>query len=427
MYRRKDNMKKLVIFDLDGTLLNTSLDLNICMNKALALNKLPPITLEQTKKFIGNGARLYAERAVGNRTDLTDKVLEDYNRIYDSCKSENTTLYPGVGEMLKKLKAQGVKIAIVSNKPQSSTDEVYKNLLKEYNFDFVYGHRDNFNHKPSPDCVNYVLDLLKIDREDAVYVGDSEVDAQTAKNCGIDFVGVLWGYRSKSVIKKAGGKYFSADADNLYFKIIYFFGRKKMKKFFNEFKAFISRGNVLDMAVGVIIGSAFTAIVTALTNGILKPFINYVIFLINGGSDNMESFYTVLNPVYTTDKAGQKVLDLANSIYIDWGAFISAIINFLLIALTVFLIVKAINKVRETLDYNEVMKKAIQKKLDADEPLNEVENKWMKRMEKKNPAGVPHKTVVEEPAPAAEPEPSSTDKLLMQILAELKENKNENK
>lgn len=200
-----------------------------------------------------------------------------------------------------------------------------------------------------------------------------------------------------------------------------------MKKFFNEFKAFISRGNVLDMAVGVIIGSAFTAIVTALTNGILKPFINYVIFLINGGSDNMESFYTVLNPVYTTDQAGQKVLDLANSIYIDWGAFISAIINFLLIAWTVFLIVKAINKIRETLDYNEVMRKSIQKKLDADEPLNEVENKWMKRMEKKNPAGVPHKTVVEEPAPAAEPEPSSTDKLLMQILAELKENKNENK
>ena len=104
---------------------------SFCMNKALALNKLPPITLEQTKKFIGNGAALYAERAAGNRKDLSAKVLEDYNRIYDSCKSENTTLYPGVGEMLKKLKAQGVKIAIVSNKPQSSTDEVYKNLLQE--------------------------------------------------------------------------------------------------------------------------------------------------------------------------------------------------------------------------------------------------------------------------------------------------------
>lgn len=408
-------MKKLVIFDLDGTLLNTSADLNEYMNRALKLHGLPAITVKQTKQFIGNGARKYAERAVGDFKQKTDDVLNDYNRIYDSGDSPETVLYDGIDGLLKKLKKYGIKIAIVSNKPQSSTNVVYEKFLKKYNFDFVYGHRENFAHKPAPDCVNYVLSVLGIDKSEAVYVGDSEVDVLTAKNCGIDFAGVTWGYRDKHTLKKAGARCLCKTADDLLYKILFYFGRKKMKKLFNEFKAFISRGNVLDMAVGVIIGSAFTAIVTALTNGILKPLINEVIFLINGGKE-ADNVFTVLHPVYAADGT----LDLANSIYIDWGAFISAIINFFLIALTIFLIVKVINKVRETLDYNEVMKTNIQRKLDADEELNEVEKKWVKHMQKKNPDAVPHKTVVTEPEVPAEPELSSTDKLLTEILEQLK-------
>lgn len=119
-----------------------------------------------------------------------------------------------------------------------------------------------------------------------------------------------------------------------------------MKKFFSEFKKFISRGNVLDMAVGVIIGGAFTAIVNALSNNILRPLINALLALILGGNDALENVYTVLVPVYTGEGA-DKVLDLANSIYIDWGAFISAIINFLLIAIVLFCIIKAINLANE--------------------------------------------------------------------------------
>ena len=116
-----------------------------------------------------------------------------------------------------------------------------------------------------------------------------------------------------------------------------------MKKFFAEFKAFISRGNVVDLAVGVIIGGAFSAIVTALTNQILMPLINWVLAAIIG-KEGMAGAVTMLSPGYMTDEAGNKVIDMANSIYIDWGAFISAIINFLLIALVLFLIVKAINQ-----------------------------------------------------------------------------------
>ncbi len=113
-----------------------------------------------------------------------------------------------------------------------------------------------------------------------------------------------------------------------------------MKKFFAEFKTFITRGNVIDMAVGVTVGSAFTAIVTAVSNNILKPVINYVIALVLG-ADSLKECYTFLGkPVYVE---GTTDIDLAASNYIDWGAFISAIINFLVIAFVLFCIVKAIN------------------------------------------------------------------------------------
>lgn len=111
-----------------------------------------------------------------------------------------------------------------------------------------------------------------------------------------------------------------------------------MKKFFSDFKKFISRGNIVDMAVGVIVASAFTAIVTALTNKIIMPFINWLLSL---GGAGLSSAYTFLKTVYTTDPtSGEQVIDLANSIYIDWGAFITAILNFLIIAFVLFLFLK---------------------------------------------------------------------------------------
>ncbi|MBQ9756354.1 MAG: large conductance mechanosensitive channel protein MscL [Clostridia bacterium] len=141
-----------------------------------------------------------------------------------------------------------------------------------------------------------------------------------------------------------------------------------MKKFFGEFKKFITRGNVLDMAVGVIVGGAFTGIVNGLSNYILKPIINWLLALVLG-ADGLAGAVTILSAGYktvteTVDIAGtptevtKKVVDLANSIYIDWGAFISAIINFLLIAFTLFTIVKIFNKVKEN---NEKLNATIKK------------------------------------------------------------------
>ena len=188
-----------------------------------------------------------------------------------------------------------------------------------------------------------------------------------------------------------------------------------MKKFFNEFKTFISRGNVIDLAVGVIIGGAFTAIVTALTGHVLMPIINWVLLQITGGQ-GLEGVYTFLSKV-TDAETGEVVLE--NSIYIDWGAFITAIINFILIALVVFLIVKAINSAKEAADVDGRMIPVVQSKLNADEELTKSEERWLNRYNKKH-SDAPLKKEepkVEEPVVV---EPSATEKLLADILAELK-------
>ena len=192
-----------------------------------------------------------------------------------------------------------------------------------------------------------------------------------------------------------------------------------MRKFFKEFGEFIKRGNVLDMAVGVIVGGAFTAIVTALSNGILKPFINWIIWLCNGKQEgSVESIYTILNGVYTDG-----VLDLTKSIYIDWGAFISSVINFLLIAFVVFTIVKVINRASDRLNVNKVMKETAERKLTAGEELTKAEKRWVKKMETYHPEFVPEslkpKAEVKEPEP---PVPTETEKLLAEILREIKKN-----
>lgn len=122
---------------------------------------------------------------------------------------------------------------------------------------------------------------------------------------------------------------------------------KVKKSVFTEFKEFITRGNVIDLAVGVIIGGAFTAIVTALTSQVLQPVINFLISLMTKGTNGLEAARTILGEaVYTLNELGEKVVDWSKTMYIDWGALISAIINFLLVAVILFVIVKAINTVR---------------------------------------------------------------------------------
>ena len=188
-----------------------------------------------------------------------------------------------------------------------------------------------------------------------------------------------------------------------------------MRKFFKEFKEFISRGSVIDMAVGVIIASAFTAIVTAVTNKIIMPVINYLLLLITGGN-GLDQVYTYLKWV-ESDTPG--VPDLTKSIYIDWGALITAIINFVLIALILFMILKAFNAARKGV-----------KKVKKDYPTKE-ERKQLKAMgvNMKDVKQVYAKTAeiraekkAKEEAEALANKKPTTDELLTDILAELKKN-----
>lgn len=172
-----------------------------------------------------------------------------------------------------------------------------------------------------------------------------------------------------------------------------------MKKIFAEFKKFITRGNVVDLAVGVIIGGAFTGIVNGLSNYILKPLINWVLVLCIG-KDGLSGAITMLSPAYTTDASGKLVEDLPNSIYIDWGSFISAIINFFIIAIVLFAIVKTLNTVKETSE------KAT---LTAQERTRERKlAKLIKKNEKLKKKGKPEIAIPAEllpPVPEEEPEP----------------------
>lgn len=192
-----------------------------------------------------------------------------------------------------------------------------------------------------------------------------------------------------------------------------------MKKFFEEFKKFIMRGNVMDLAVGVIIGSAFTAIVTALSNNILRPVINWLIALICG-EDSLSNIYTFLKRV--VDENG--VVDLAQSIYIDWGAFINAIINFIIIAFVLFTIVKIINHINEGVtelvkNGEMLSKKEVKVLRKQGKTIKEI-----KQMQAEQEAAA-KKAEEERKAEEAKNAPPTTEQLLTEILAEIKNKKGE--
>ena len=201
-----------------------------------------------------------------------------------------------------------------------------------------------------------------------------------------------------------------------------------MKNFFAEFKKFITRGNVMDMAVGVIVGGAFTAIVNGLSNFVLKPLINYLLALILG-KDTLAGIHTMLLPAYTTDEAGAEVLDLANSIYIDWGSFINAIINFFLIAFVLFCIVRVFNRMRDNQKeaaQDRKAKKADRKAMKA-EGVN-VRDKaavaawYAARAEKAAAEAAAEAAAAEEQAKLDRLANPTTEDLLKAILAEMKKN-----
>lgn len=203
-------MKKynFAIFDLDGTILDTLGDLRDSVNFALSKNNLPERTTEEIRQFVGNGIRLLIERAVPENTpvDVTDKCFDDFKVHYRDNSANLTKAYDGIVDMLKVLKDDGVKMAVVSNK----ADFAVQGLMVKYFpdlFDFSVGERDGIKRKPSPDSVFAAMEYLGADEGDTVYIGDSEVDIETSKNAHIPCIAVTWGFRDKDVLKQLNPQY----------------------------------------------------------------------------------------------------------------------------------------------------------------------------------------------------------------------------
>lgn len=194
-------MKKLVIFDLDGTLLNTLEDLSEAVNSMLKLRGFPLHTVEEYREMVGHGIHNLVRRSLPQTMEVDDAYIEDcvadFKDYYSAHIDVHTRPYPGMVELLKELQALGVKMAVASNKFQEGTEHLMKEFFPEINFVAVLGNREGYPLKPSSAIVEEILSKANVSKEESVMVGDSPTDMLTAANAGIDAIAVSWGYRTK--------------------------------------------------------------------------------------------------------------------------------------------------------------------------------------------------------------------------------------
>lgn len=199
---------KAVLFDLDGTLLDTLEDLWAAVNATLEAYKLPLRSLEEVRAFVGNGIKNLMQRAVG-REDFPDfdKLLEDFKSYYGAHCADRTKPYEGIIELLQALKARGMHTAVLSNKADFATkmlaEQYFADLLEE-----AAGENEaaGIRKKPAPDALFAMMERMGVSPAETVYVGDSEVDIQTARNAGVDCISVTWGLRSRKCLIENGAK-----------------------------------------------------------------------------------------------------------------------------------------------------------------------------------------------------------------------------
>lgn len=198
---------ELIVFDMDGTILDTLEDLKNSMNYTLKLYNMPERTLDEIRSFVGNGIRKLIERAVADGTsdDMIEMIHKDFMKHYEVHCADFTKPYDGVNSLIQELRNRGYKTAVVSNKAHDAVldlcDQYFPSL-----FDLALGEKPEIAKKPAPDMVNLALKQLQISRENAVYIGDSDVDVATARNSKLDMIAVDWGFRAREFLIAQGAE-----------------------------------------------------------------------------------------------------------------------------------------------------------------------------------------------------------------------------
>ena len=197
-------MKKLVIFDLDGTLLDTIADLAESANHALKQLGYPTRDVEKIRTFVGNGVNKLLYRALPDEEKSEENMMRmrtHFVPYYDAHNADLSAPYPGIVDLLEELQAKGLRMAVASNKYQEATVKLVKHYFPIIDFVEVLGQREGINVKPDPTIVFDILKKAGVSKEETLYVGDSGVDMQTAINAGVDAVGVTWGFRSRTELE----------------------------------------------------------------------------------------------------------------------------------------------------------------------------------------------------------------------------------
>lgn len=199
--------KRYAIFDLDGTLLDTLDDLTDSMNYMLGKHNFPERTRDEIRSFVGNGVRKLVERAIPNEykadKEFIDKFYDEFSLHYNSHSDIKTCPYSGTLNMLDELIRNGYEIAIVSNKIDSAVKSLSAKFFGK-RIRSTIGEKPSIKHKPEPDMVFMAMEEMGANKMDSIYIGDSEVDIETARNAGIPCVSVLWGFKDRKFLEESG-------------------------------------------------------------------------------------------------------------------------------------------------------------------------------------------------------------------------------
>lgn len=211
-------MKKLVIFDLDGTLLNTIADLGEAVNHALAKNGFPEHPIDAYTVMVGNGVRRLIERAIPSEArsdEVINRLLASFKEYYDEHLCDGTTPYPGIEPLLAELQQRGIAVAVASNKYESAVKKLISHFFPGIAFASVCGQIDGYPPKPDPSVVFRLLSEAPMPKADVLYVGDSAVDIETARRACVDSAAVTWGFRPMHELIAANPTHIATSAAEL--------------------------------------------------------------------------------------------------------------------------------------------------------------------------------------------------------------------